>query len=158
MATEEDPLSKGKPKAGPKSKAKSSKKLIKESNSYETELAEIEKKSESVLEKIEEIRGRRCYVLWTGINNQTVDAVYDDLRTNYIDSNGKLDVVIDSGGGSIDAAYNLACLFQQYGSDELTFIIPRWAKSAATLLACSGEEILMTPVAELGPLIHRLQL
>ena len=28
----------------------------------------------------------------------------------------------------------------------------RWAKSAATLLVCAGDEILMTPVAELGPL------
>jgi membrane-bound ClpP family serine protease len=43
-------------------------------------------------------------------------------------------------------------LFRKFGSKELNFIIPRWAKSAATLLVCSGDKIFMSPVAELGPL------
>jgi hypothetical protein len=29
--------------------------------------------------------------------------------------------------------------------------VPRWAKSAATLLVCAGDEILMGPISELGP-------
>jgi hypothetical protein len=57
-----------------------------------------------------------------------------------------------TSGGDIDAAYNLAMLFRKYGRDALTFIVPRWAKSAATLLVCAGDSILMTSVAELGPL------
>jgi hypothetical protein len=65
---------------------------------------------------------------------------------------GNLDVIIESPGGDINAAYNISSLFQKYGSKNLIFIIPRWAKSAATLIACAGEEILMTPVGELGPL------
>jgi hypothetical protein len=60
--------------------------------------------------------------------------------------------IVDSIGGDIDAAYNLAMLFRRYGPDTLRFIVPRWAKSAATLLVCAGDNILMTPVAELGPL------
>jgi len=63
-----------------------------------------------------------------------------------------MNVIVDSGGGDIDAAYNLAMLFRRYGSVELNFIIPRWAKSAATLLVCAGDSIFMTPIAELGPL------
>jgi len=43
-------------------------------------------------------------------------------------------------------------LFREFGSEELNFIIPHWAKSAATLLVCSGDKIFMSPVAELGPL------
>jgi Serine dehydrogenase proteinase len=43
-------------------------------------------------------------------------------------------------------------LFREFAPEKLHFIIPRWAKCAATLLACSGDEILMTPPAELGPL------
>ena len=60
--------------------------------------------------------------------------------------------MVDSGGGDIDAAYNLAMLFRRYGSKQLTFVVPRWAKSAATLLVCGGDAVIMTPVAELGPL------
>ena len=63
-----------------------------------------------------------------------------------------MNIILDSKGGDIDAAYNLASLFRKYGTEKLDFIIPRWAKNAATLLACSGDVIHMSPIAELGPL------
>lgn len=110
-----------------------------------------------LLEKKKEFaaaRGCQCYPLLLGrttIGPSLVDSVFDELRSNF---NGceNLDVIIASGGGDIDAAYNLASLFRRYATKRLTFIVPRWAKSAATLLACAGHEILMSPVAELGPL------
>ena len=64
----------------------------------------------------------------------------------------KIDVIVDSSGGDIDAAYNLSNLFRRFAKEELNFIVPRWAKSAATLLVCSGDKIFMAPVTELGPL------
>jgi membrane-bound ClpP family serine protease len=91
-------------------------------------------------------------LLVTDISPSMVEEVYCDLRTKYRNTNGEIDVLVDSSGGDIDAAYNLACLFQKYGNKKLTFIIPRWAKSAATLVVCAGDEILMTDMAELGPL------
>ena len=101
-----------------------------------------------------DIRKTKCYLLLLSnatIGPRIVDDVFDDLYKNH-SGQDKLDVIIDSGGGDIDSAYNLAQLFRRYGSKELVFIIPRWAKSAATLLACAGDRILMTPVAELGPI------
>ena len=106
------------------------------------------------VKELEKIRDCPCYALLLGeqnIRKGLVDEVYGVLRRR----NGvrtHLDVLVDSAGGDIDAAYNLALLFRRYGTERLTFIIPRWAKSAATLLICGGDEILMTPVAELGPL------
>ena len=84
----------------------------------------------------------------------TVDSVFDDLQNRFGFDSGQrhLIVVVDSSGGDIDAAYNLALLFQRYGHKRLTYIVPRWAKSAATLLVCSGNSVMMTPVSELGPL------
>ena len=84
----------------------------------------------------------------------TVDNVFDELQgiSKSCLKEGCLVVVVDSGGGDIDAAYNLAMLFRSYGSKQLTFVVPRWAKSAATLLVCGGDSVIMTPVAELGPL------
>ena len=100
--------------------------------------------------------GTSCFsiLLHEEITPSVVDDVYDELQGRFgFEPLGKeLVVVLESGGGDIDAAYNLAHLLRQYGDKGLKFIIPRWAKSAATLLACSGDEILMTPVAELGPL------
>ena len=117
-------------------------------------ISELEKQIEQKLNRLKEIReGCLCFpFLGVDINGPIVDDVFEDLRTKYKECNGRLNVIVDSGGGDIDAAYNLAMLFRKYGSTELTFIIPRWAKSAATLLVCAGDRILMTPVAELGPL------
>ena len=104
--------------------------------------------------ELEKLRDRPCHALLLGeqsIRKGLVDEVYGVLRGRK-GIRSHLDVLVDSAGGDIDAAYNLALLFRRYGTEQLTFIIPRWAKSAATLLICAGDEILMTPVAELGPL------
>lgn len=118
------------------------------------QISELEGKIEENIKRLKETENANlCYpLLGVKITRELVDDVYEDLRTNYKDCDGHLDIIVDSGGGDIDAAYNLAILFRKFGHQELNFIIPRWAKSAATLLVCSGNKILMTPVAELGPL------
>lgn len=119
-------------------------------------IQQLEKQIQNQIIKLQELRGNcLCFPLLIGeasLTHSVVDDTYDQLRKQYAHCNGKLDVLVDSGGGDLDAAYNLANLFRRFGMEELNFIIPRWAKSAATLLVCSGDTILMTPVAELGPL------
>lgn len=118
------------------------------------QISDLDKQIDQKLKDLQRIRKARLFPLFSGveITPSVVDDIFDDLRKNYKDCNGHLDVIIDSGGGDIDAAYNLSMLFRKFGSKELNFIVPRWAKSAATLLVCSGNKILMSPVAELGPL------
>jgi hypothetical protein len=87
----------------------------------------------------------------TSISSALVDDVFEELYGEFGTSNEKLMVIISSSGGDMDAAYSLAMLLRRFGSERLVFVVPRTAKSAATLLACSGDEILMSPVAELGP-------
>ena len=135
----------GKTKSG-KSRQKSA--------SIRKEIRFIKKEIENSCNEFSEARDSVCYPLLVGsteIRPALVDKIFDELRSQEFNCK-KLDVIIHSGGGDIDAAYNLALLFRRYGNENLTFIIPRWAKSAATLLICSGNEILMTPVAEIGPL------
>ena len=98
-----------------------------------------------------------CYPLLSAdeqITSATVDRVFDDLQeiAELDKDESRLAVIVNSPGGDIDAAYNLACLFRRYGKRRLTYIVPRRAKSAATLLVCGGDSIMMTPAAELGPL------
>ena len=62
-----------------------------------------------------------CYPLLLAdkeITSATVDLVFDDLQEiAQLDKNeSRLAVIVDSPGGDIDAAYNLACLFSRYGS------------------------------------------
>ncbi len=120
------------------------------------ELSKVNKEIEKIVQEWSKLRGGiPCYSLlidYRSIDASLVDDVFEELRENYSETDGRLDVLVHSGGGDIDAAYNLSQLFRCYGSKHLEYIVPRWAKSAATMLVCSGDRILMTPVSELGPL------
>jgi len=83
------------------------------------------------------------------INARSIDSIYTVLRELGIVD--KLAVVLFSGGGDIDEAYILATYLQDLARERLVFYIPRYAKSAATLLALAGDEVVLLPVAELGP-------
>ena len=61
-----------------------------------------------------------------------------------------VDVMLHSPGGFAEAAEALVDLLRSR-FDNITFIIPTFAKSAATMLAMSGDQILMSDQAELGP-------
>mgnify|MGYP001119618849 CR=1 FL=1 len=124
------------------------------SQKLKKQVSNLKKQINQKLKDLQEIHENRlCFpFLDVEITRSVVDDIFDDLRKKYQKCNGHLDVLIDSGGGDIDSAYNLSMLFRKFGSKELNFIIPRWAKSAATLLVCSGDKIFMSPVAELGPL------
>jgi hypothetical protein len=84
------------------------------------------------------------------INARSIDSIYTVLRELGIVD--KLAVILFSGGGDIDEAYILATYLQDLARERLVFYIPRYAKSAATLLALAGDEVVLLPVAELGPI------
>lgn len=62
-----------------------------------------------------------------------------------------LDVVIHSGGGDINAAYQIAELLRTH-CKMMTTIIPLYAKSAATLFILASDRLIMGDLAEAGPL------
>lgn len=119
--------------------------------------ADLNRQISEILEEIARLRdGATILPLFldkASIKNTTVDDVFDELRSRYQSTTERkrLDVILESSGGSIDAAYNIGLLLRRYATEELNIIIPRWAKSAATVIACAGDKILFTPVAELGP-------
>jgi hypothetical protein len=84
------------------------------------------------------------------IDDSSVDSIYSVLR-GLRPSDG-LGVVLLSGGGDVDEAYLLARYLQRIARDRLVVYVPRYAKSAGTLLALAGDELVMLPVAELGPI------
>ena len=60
-------------------------------------------------------------------------------------------LLIESPGGSAHDAFKIARLFQRRTAQFVT-IVPCYAKSAATLLALGGHELILGHDAELGPL------
>ncbi len=106
-----------------------------------------------VVRRLEEVSGLTVVPMLFGtsryINARAVDSVYAVLRE--LGPVDRLGVVLFSGGGDIDEAYLLATYLQSIARERLVVYVPRYAKSAATLLALAGDEVVMLPVAELGP-------
>lgn len=84
------------------------------------------------------------------IGNQ-VGSAFFAARHRELKRNKKIALLIDSQGGMANVAYEIAMLLRKHcgGFDAL---VPRRAKSAATLLALGADQILMNDHAELGPL------
>jgi ClpP class serine protease len=65
-------------------------------------------------------------------------------------------MILLSNGGSIEPAYQLSKLCRQYAADRFVVVVPRQAKSAATLIAIGADEIHMGPLSQLGPIDPQL--
>lgn len=63
-----------------------------------------------------------------------------------------LDLVVVSPGGDGTAAETMLELCRKYCPGKLRIIVPLYAKSAATLIALGGDEIVMGEISELGPI------
>jgi hypothetical protein len=63
----------------------------------------------------------------------------------------EIDVILNTNGGDINAAYRIIKQLREIGK-KVNIIIPLIAKSAGTLISLSGDSIIMTEISELGPL------
>jgi len=61
-------------------------------------------------------------------------------------------LIITSGGGEIEPAYLISKLCRESTTGKFIAVVPRRAKSAATLLCCGADEIHMGQMSELGPI------
>jgi len=113
-------------------------------------------------EKIENHRGHPLIVYATkfleGVPPQGVPNSIDlsdvDGFTDLINSvkdKESIDVLLHSPGGRPDATERLVCLLRDKFK-EVNFLIPHSAYSAATMLALSGNSIVLHPSAILGPI------
>lgn len=78
------------------------------------------------------------------------DNIYNSV-TSFIDKKPIL-LVLYSRGGSAASAYLIGKLCREYSNDTFVASIPRYAKSAATLITCAANEIHMGSLSELGPI------
>jgi len=75
---------------------------------------------------------------------------FTDL-VNHIDDSDSIDVLIHSPGGRPDATERIVYILRSRFK-EVNFLIPHSAYSAATMLALSGNNIILHPSATLGPI------
>lgn len=78
------------------------------------------------------------------------DAIYTAIKL--LPKNKPLLLVLLSRGGEPGSAYLIGKLCQESARNKFVVVIPRYAKSAATLLATAADEIHMGSLSELGPI------
>lgn len=103
---------------------------------------------------LEKITGRPAFVFVCPFDHLVGAHIEGEIERVFGDDppKGALDVVLESDGGSADAAYKAVLLLRQV-ADDVRVLVPRWAKSAATLFSLGADVIVMREaVAELGPL------
>jgi hypothetical protein len=85
------------------------------------------------------------------ITKRTVEQLADAIQGDQFDD---LDVVIQSSGGDIHAAYKMMSLLRgrMTGVGELVACVPGRAQSSATLLCLGADKILLGELGSLGPL------
>lgn len=112
-----------------------------------------EEAAEKLLE-LESILGLPVWVLVEGNLSLSVMHPYTLKRwrlSKHLLPSEPVAILVDSFGGSAEAAYSLATLIRRR-CGEFTAVIPRIAKSAGTLFALGATEIVLGEDAELGPL------
>lgn len=85
----------------------------------------------------------------TMLDNHDKTTFADTMRE--LDNSKGLDVLIESPGGLGTVAESIADMLR-LRFNSIRFIIPNMAKSAATILCLSGDEILMNEQSEIGPI------
>ena len=115
----------------------------------------------SCYEEIEKYRGRPLLVYATkflegvpqgapnSIDLSDVDGFTDLI--NSVKGSKSIDILLHSPGGRPDATERIVCLLRDK-FEEINFLIPHSAYSAATMLALSGNSIVLHPSAILGPI------
>jgi hypothetical protein len=86
---------------------------------------------------------------WSDIGQE----VYHGFRSSKseIEEGKPVGILLHSPGGLAEEAYKIMRLFQRR-TEDVSVIVPHYAKSAATLMALAGKKIFMGRDAELGPL------
>jgi ClpP class serine protease len=82
------------------------------------------------------------------LNEETRMAFFSER--NNLPQKEQLVLLIDSLGGQAKAAYQLAMFFRHY-CDGFIALVPKTAKSAATLLTLGADDIMLGSSGELGP-------
>jgi len=121
-------------------------KVLRVLSQAEALLTEIEEKLKATL---------LCFICHKSITHQVAYRLNKIIRKCPKEIE-RLAVLIDSGGGDIDATAKVVKLLRSHCKKYIA-IIPFFAKSAATLLPLNAEEIIMCKSAELGPVDPQVQ-
>jgi hypothetical protein len=84
------------------------------------------------------------------ISNADADMIEEVLRTTNMEGR-ELFLILNSGGGDGLAAERIVNICRTFGGGSFSVIVPKMAKSAATMICFGAKKIFMSETSELGP-------
>lgn len=90
------------------------------------------------------------------IDSYDLDQIFSALSETNADRSKDVFLLLLSRGGSIEPAYQISKLCKSFAKNRFVALVPRHAKSAATLIAIGADEIHMGPLGQLGPIDPQL--
>lgn len=108
----------------------------------------MESTLKELIDQFVAVRKRPLLVLNFEVDRGSMLKIHDELRGTKFD---ELDVMLQTGGGSIEAAFNITKVLRRHAT-KVNIVVPLFAKSAGTFICLGGDEVLMSDVSELGPL------
>ncbi len=84
------------------------------------------------------------------INRNHSNSIYQ--ATSSADCKKDIFLILHSGGGQIEPAYLISKTCKRLAKDKFVVVVPRRAKSAATLISLGADEIHLGLMSELGPI------
>lgn len=91
------------------------------------------------------------FVWPVAIENTDADMI-EEMLSNTEMEDRQLFLVLNSGGGDGLAAERIVNIFRTCGGGKFSVIVPKMAKSAATMICFGADRILLGPTSELGPI------
>ena len=122
------------------------------------ELSQHPRPRQELLRKIGDVIGHTAVVFFTSfrypvmIEESDADMLEEILQVT--DLSRGLCLILDSPGGNALAAERIVRICREYSAGNFEVMVPRRAKSAATMIAFGANKIYMTPTSTLGPNRH----
>ncbi|MCE7966659.1 MAG: hypothetical protein DYH04_14950 [Nitrospira sp. NTP2] len=92
----------------------------------------------------------------TSIDSWDADRIFRALQAENPERKKNVILFLVSNGGKIEPAYQITKICKKYSTSLFQVVIPRRAKSAATLMAIGADIVHMGPFGELGPIDPQL--
>jgi hypothetical protein len=113
-----------------------------------------------IYRELQEALGGNCHVVayFATFNHMGLlddgdaDMLEEVLQNASIKQAQELVLFISSPGGSAVAAERIVNIFRTYGGGHFSIIVPKMAKSAATMVCLGAKQIHMSSTSELGPI------
>lgn len=115
----------------------------------------VAQRLQTIITELEQCRDSRVLVLAASqFDMALLPKLYEQLMA--IGKTKRLDVVLHCHGGVVNAARRIALLLRHF-TTHLSFIVPYYCQSSATLLALAADEIVAGPMAVFSPLDPHLE-